>query len=408
MHLSLSRRIIGVVILSVFIGCSAGLMSSFLLMRGFNDPIPRGVEQVSAVWSIGGGTHAIVGLAVMGIVALMAVTAFFIARSIAGPIQRVSRGLAESTGRVASVSAQVSASSKVIADGASEQAAAIEETSASLEEMAAMTKQNADNADRADGLMKKVGRFVGQANDSMARLSASMEEIQKASEETQKIVKTIDEIAFQTNLLALNAAVEAARAGEAGAGFAVVAEEVRNLAKRAADSAKNTAGLIEGTVKKVKDGAGLMAGTREAFSNVADSAGQVAGLLGEIAGASREQSQDIDQVNNAVGDVDRVTQQNAANAEESSSVAVELSYQAGQMKVMVEDLLQLIGGGARKAQQPDPIKSRLNADEKPNMAQAAAVSPAPRPIAWKRPVSRPRRPAPEQVIPLDNEDFKGF
>lgn len=291
-----------------------------------------------------GEMYTIVGSVVIGIVALMAVAACFIARSIAGPIQRVSNGLVDSTERVSSVAAQVSGSSQVLANGASEQAAAIEETSASLEEMASMTKQNADSAGQADGLMKKVGQFVGQANDSMDKLGASMQAIRNASEESQKIVKTIDEIAFQTNLLALNAAVEAARAGEAGAGFAVVAEEVRNLAMRAAESAHATANLMEGTVKKVKDGTGLMSGTREAFAQLAESAGKVAELLAEIAAASREQSQGIDQVNKAVGDVDKVTQQNAANAEESSAAAMELSSQAGQMKTMVDELLGLIGG----------------------------------------------------------------
>lgn len=291
-----------------------------------------------------GEMYAIVAAVVMAIVGLMAVAACFIARSIAGPIQRVSRGLVESTGRVASVAAQVSGSSQVIAEGASAQAAAIEETSASLEEMASMTKQNAGSSGQADGWMKQVREFVGRATDSMDKLGASMDAIRKASEESQKIVKTIDEIAFQTNLLALNAAVEAARAGEAGAGFAVVAEEVRNLAMRAAESAHTTANLMEGTVKKVKDGTGLMSGTREAFGQVAESAGKVAELLAEIAAASREQSQGIDQVNKAVGDVDKVTQQNAANAEESSAAAVELSSQAGQMKAMVEELLGLIGG----------------------------------------------------------------
>ena len=344
--------------------------------------------------------YLIVGVVVVGIMLLMAVAAFFIARSIAGPLQRISGGLMEGTDRVASVSAQVSGSSKSLSDGASQQAAAIEETSSSLEEMASMTKHNADNAGQADGLMKQVAQFVGEARDSMGKLSASMEEIKKASEETQKIVKTIDEIAFQTNLLALNAAVEAARAGEAGAGFAVVAEEVRNLAMRAADSARNTQGLIEGTVKKVKDGAGLMTGTREAFGKVAESASKVAELLAEIAAASKEQSQGIAQVNTAMVDVDKVTQQNAATAEESTAAVIELTSQAEQMKTMVEDLLRLIGGQAKAKPHKKKEKGKAKEAKLRSPAAAAAVKPV-------RSAKKSDR-TPEQIIPLESEDFKDF
>jgi methyl-accepting chemotaxis protein len=348
-----------------------------------------------------------VGISVLAIVVLMALAAFFIARSIAGPIQRVGLGLVDSTARVASVSAQVSGSSKVLSDGATEQAAAIQETSSSLEEMASMTKQNAGNAGQADGLMKQVKQFVAQSNDSIGNLSASMQEITRASEETQKIVKTIDEISFQTNLLALNAAVEAARAGEAGAGFAVVAEEVRNLAKRAADSARNTAGLIDGTIKKVKEGSGLMRVTHESFAQVAGSATQVAELLAEIATASREQSQGIDQVNKAMGDVDKVTQQNAANAEESAAVSEELADQADQMKVMVNELLALIGGNAatRKGRQVQaasaPAGNQAPAGRRP--VAAARPQQVPAPIAAGR-----KKPDPRQIIPLETEDFRDF
>jgi methyl-accepting chemotaxis protein len=306
--------------------------------------------------------YILVGVVVMGIIAVMVAAGCWMARSIAGPIQRVSHRLVKTTGRVTSVAAQVSGAGQVLSDGASQQAAAIEQTSASLEETASMTKKNADSAEQADGLMKAVQQSLGHANDSMDKLNASMEAIRRASEESQKIVKTIDEIAFQTNLLALNAAVEAARAGEAGAGFAVVADEVRNLAMRAADSAHTTANLMEGTVKKVKDGTGLMSGTRDAFFKVAESSGKVAGLLAEIAAACREQSLGIDQVNKAVGDVDKVTQQNAANAEESSAAAVELSTQAGQMQCMVEELLGLIGGQSKSSKSS---QARARPIEKP-------------------------------------------
>jgi len=209
--------------------------------------------------------------------------------------------------------------SHVLSESSSRQAAALEETSASLDEMASMTRQNASNTAEANKLMAAAKQAIEKANVSMADLTRSMKEIATASEQTQKIIKSIDEVAFQTNLLALNAAVEAARAGEAGAGFAVVADEVRNLALRATDSAKNTASLIEDIVKKVRGGESLLNVTNEVFSEVTVSSTKVVELMGEIAAASQEQSQGIDQVNRAVAEMNQVTQQNAASAEELSA-----------------------------------------------------------------------------------------
>jgi len=286
-------------------------------------------------------------IAIIGISAITTI-AILITRSITKPINVVIDGLHAGAEQVTAASGQVSSASQSLAEGSSEQAAAIEETSSSLEEMASMTKQNAENANQADNLMKDANQIVAKANSSMNQLTTSMTDITKASEETSKIIKTIDEIAFQTNLLALNAAVEAARAGEAGAGFAVVADEVRNLAMRAAEAAKNTANLIEGTVKKIKDGSLLVTSTNDAFSEVAESAKKVGELVGEIAAASKEQAQGIEQVNKAVVDMDQVTQQNAANAEESASASEEMNAQAEQMMVFVNEMLAIVGGNIHK------------------------------------------------------------
>jgi methyl-accepting chemotaxis protein len=329
-----------------------------------------------------------------------------ISRGVTKPLRAVIEGLNEASDQVASGSDHVSSSSQKLAEGASEQAASIEETSSSLEEMSSMTKQNAGNATQADNLMKEANQVVSRANTSMGELTHSMEEISKASEETSKIIKTIDEIAFQTNLLALNAAVEAARAGEAGAGFAVVADEVRNLAMRAAEAAGNTADLIEGTVKKVKDGSDLVAGTNEAFSEVAQSAGKVGELVAEIAAASNEQAEGIGQVNTAVAEMDKVVQQNAANAEESASASEEMSAQAEQMKGFVEELVALVGGsknGADQGREPRmkalKVFSKRVASTPKKFAGAKGLIPA---------SHKAKEVNPEQVIPMDNDDFKDF
>ncbi len=285
-------------------------------------------------------------IAVMAVIATLAglFLAFFIARGIISILSSISTGMDEGANQVASAAGQVSSASQSLAEGSSEQAASIEETSSSMEEMSSMTKKNAENAGHADNLMRKANKVIKTADESMDNLIISMEDISKASKETSKIIKTIDEIAFQTNLLALNAAVEAARAGEAGAGFAVVAEEVRNLAMGSADAAKNTSALIEDTRKKVSDGSKLVIATNEAFSQVAQSAGKVSELIAEISEASSEQSSGIEQVNIAINEMDKVVQQNAANAEESASAAEEMSAQAETLKDYVGELVLLVTG----------------------------------------------------------------
>lgn len=288
---------------------------------------------------------AISGIVLAGLFTMVIVFGL-LSRSTSSSLGRIINGLTMASNQVGSASVQISSAGQSLAEGAADQAASIQETSSSLEEISSMIQQNAVNASQANTLMKETNQVVGGANDTMARLNDSMSEISKASEETSKIIKTIDEIAFQTNLLALNAAVEAARAGEAGAGFAVVADEVRNLAMRAADAAKNTATLIAETVTRVNDGSKLVIVTGKAFSEVDKSASKVGELVGEISAASSEQAQGIELLNKAVAGMDRVTQQNAANAEESASASKEMDSQAEQMNDFVGELVALVRGSA--------------------------------------------------------------
>ena len=286
--------------------------------------------------------------------------------------------VAAASSQIDAASGQIAAGSQSLAHGASSQAASLEEISASLTEIGSVSQQNSENAQEANGVAEETRNSTQQSVDSMQRLSQAIDKIKNSSDETAKIVKTIDEIAFQTNLLALNAAVEAARAGEAGKGFAVVAEEVRNLAMRSAEAARDTSSLISGSVENANEGVSLNQEVLGNLEAVNEQVQKVSEVMAEIAGASSEQRQGIEQINNSVDQMNQVTQQNAANSEEAAAAAEELSSQAADLQSLVSRY-QL----THKAQpSPPPI----------------VAEPSPR-------NGRETTPAkPGELIPLDEED----
>ena len=335
----------------------------------------------------------------------------FLSSSISKALRRIIDGLSTGGEQVSSASGQVASASQQLAEGASEQASSLEEVSSSLEEMSSMTKQNADNARQADNLMGESKALTTQGNDAMERLGKAILEIKNSSDKTAKIVKGIDEIAFQTNLLALNAAVEAARAGEAGKGFAVVAEEVRSLAQRAAEAAKDTSSLIEESQKNSDSGVSLADEAKKSMVSIAESAQKVAGLVAEIAAASGEQSQGIEQVNTAVAQMDKVTQGNAANAEESASASEELSAQAQALNDMVNELVAMVNGSSavRSASSPRPAQHLQH--HQPARIAHGTQHPRKQLAASGGKHAAPKKNyavGPEEVIPFDDDELKEF
>lgn len=246
-------------------------------------------------------------------------------------------------------SREISDSSHNISAGAENQAASLEETAAALEEISSMTKKTLENSHDADQGAKETKNLVESGVEDMKAMNLAMAEIEDSASKINNIIKAIEEIAFQTNLLALNASVEAARAGEAGAGFAVVADEVRNLAIRSADAAKNTADLIASTIANISSGSEMVNATAENFKTVESHSNKVAELLAKVSEASKEQSQGIGQITTAMTEMDKVTQSNAASAEESASAAGQLSLQAGTLLEAVDGLDALVYGASRGA-----------------------------------------------------------
>jgi methyl-accepting chemotaxis protein/methyl-accepting chemotaxis protein-1 (serine sensor receptor) len=254
--------------------------------------------------------------------------------------------LHEGADQVSSAAGQISASSQSLAQGASEQAASLQETAASSEEMSSVTRRNAGNSQQAAKLMHNVDERVAEANRTLADMMASMREIGASSAKISKIIQVIDEIAFQTNILSLNAAVEAARAGEAGMGFAVVADEVRNLAQRSAQAAKDTAEIVEESIRRSQDGSVKLSGVAASIEAITEGAAKVRILVDEVESSSREQAQGIGQISRAVSRMEEVTQKTAASAQESASASEELNAQGKSLMTVVGRLQTMVGAGS--------------------------------------------------------------
>ena len=302
---------------------------------------------------------------------------FFVARALTRKLNHIAGNIGEGAGQLDSASTQVAASGQSLAEGASEQAATVQEISANIEEIASMirrnagnveqvsetTHQNAASAKEAESLAVAVSKSAQEGVEAVSRMSEAITQIRSSSEKTAKIIATIDEIAFQTNLLALNAAVEAARAGDAGKGFAVVAEEVRSLAQRSAEAAKDTARMIEASVRDSQQGAKvseevsttlteIVSGIQKVTTHINEVASASEGqtvIIGDVATASREQTTGIEQINTAITQMDAVTQSTASSAEESAASAEELNGQAVDLNTMVVALNGIIGGSKAAA-----------------------------------------------------------
>jgi methyl-accepting chemotaxis protein len=268
---------------------------------------------------------------------------FTIRRSITGPILRVIYGVQEAADSTAEASARMAESGSVLTSSAQQQLAFIEETSASLEEISAISKENVDRAKHADKLMQNASTTAAQASGAMRDLSASMHAISQSSQQVSDVLKSIDEIAFHTNILALNAAVEAARAGEAGAGFSVVADEVRSLARRAADAARRSGEIVEKTLKDVTTGVQLVSAADQAFQQVSASIGEGSTVASQIATGSQEQARGVAHVSEAISRIEKVTQKNAANAEETAGAASTMSAQVDVTRHHIDELVAVVG-----------------------------------------------------------------
>ena len=259
-------------------------------------------------------------------------------------LRRLGEELLASSGRLAEFSGGLATVSQSLAHGASQQAASLEQSSSSAVEITAITRKNIENTRAVAALMGRTAQLVEGANHNLEEMVRSMQEIDNSSDKISRIIKVIDEIAFQTNILALNAAVEAARAGEAGMGFAVVAEEVRNLAQRSAQAARDTAVLIEESIAKSQEGGHKLQQVAGSIGQITGSASEVKILVDEVEAGSQEQARGIEQIGTAVGHMEQVTQQSASRAEQCAADTEQLAARARSLYGIVERLRCLLGG----------------------------------------------------------------
>jgi methyl-accepting chemotaxis protein len=338
----------------------------------------------SAIW--------MVGLLTLAVLSLIGLTH----RVLGLPLRRIIGRMESGADQVSQAAGQVSGSSQAMAEGASEQASSLEETSASLEQMNATVRQNAENAQEANTMAEEARQVSVKGNEAMKRLTQTISKIKNSSDQTASILKTIDEIAFQTNLLALNAAVEAARAGEAGKGFAVVAEEVRSLAQRSAEASKSTAQLIEDACRNADQGVDVASEAEASLSQIDDAVSRVTQLINQVSSASTEQADGIDQITKAVGQMDQVTQANAASSEESAAASEELSAQAEDLNCMVDELVSTVFGATVRNQRVKAKVQPVVSKKKALATRSASRQPAP---------AKKAMPAKaQQIIPLDDDD----
>lgn len=333
------------------------------------------------------------------------VVAFFIIRSIVKVVTHAVKSLSDGSTQVVSASEQISSASVSLAEGASSQASSVEEVSATIEEATASNNQNADNSREANILAQHSNDAAKVGNQRVVELMGAMEQITASSQKISRIIKTIDEIAFQTNLLALNAAVEAARAGEHGLGFAVVAEEVKNLAERSAGAAKEITGIIEASIDQVKAGTEVANKTKESFTEILNGIKKTSDLIGEIAISAKEQAEGMNQIATAMGSVDQITQQNASASEETAAAAEELNAQALSMLDNVSELALLAGFDMGKENRAPKSIKRISTPSMPPKRLSMSSN-------TKKPMNKPSmttsRRNNEDVFPLDESDLKEF